>query len=69
MAQFERAWQTDPNAFTDEQITEWYNWLFELSEDADPQDPDNQRAQRLYYTVDAALWEAKRGPYAAGKAA
>lgn len=69
LAMFERAWNLDPSAFTNQQLTDKHEWLCELSADSDPDDPNNQRAQRLYYAVDMALWETQRGPYADGKAA
>jgi hypothetical protein len=67
LAMFERAWKA--SAYTIEQVVEWHAWLKPFSEDPDPDDPNNQRANRLYVDVDYMLWENQAGPYAEGEAA
>jgi DNA-binding MarR family transcriptional regulator len=63
LAMFERAWADGPGGFSEEQLTDRHAWLQALSETLQPTDPNGQRAQRLFYAVDMALWERSAGPY------
>ena len=57
LARFERKFKQDPNSIPD--LEEWQNWLEQLHEEGDFDDPNAQRARRLaddidYYLDDAA---------------
>lgn len=57
LAMFERAFRADPDFIDDQQLTESRDWLRQLTETLHPDDPNYQRAQRLYFDVDMAAWE------------
>ena len=65
LAMFERVFRASPEALSDEQLTEARDWLQRLTETLDPDDPNYQRAQRLYFDVDTAVWERGGGELAA----
>ena len=57
LARFERKFKQDPNSIPD--LEGWQNWLKQLHENGDLDDPNVQRAGRLaddidYYLDDAA---------------
>ena len=63
LAILERAWKEDPGSFDDQLLIERTAWLQELSDQAEPGDPDTMRAQRLYFDFDLAMFERNLGPY------
>ncbi len=67
LAMFERAWKA--SAYTVEQLIEWHAWLQPFADDPDPDDANNQRANRLFFDVDLWLWENQAGPHATSEAA
>ena len=67
LAMFERTFRAAPEAIADERLNESRDWLQRLTETLHPDDPNYQRAQRLYFDVDMAAWErsSNRGELAA----
>lgn len=61
LAMFERAYRTAPEQVGDDDLSEACEWLSQLTESLDPDDPNFQRAQRLYFDVDMAIWERSQG--------
>jgi len=61
LAIFERAWKA--KQLDDGQLVEFGEWLKLLVDDPNPDDPTCQRAQRLYYDLDAYLWDHGLGEY------
>lgn len=57
LAAFERVFRSAPETIADAQIIERCEWLFGIVDKLDPDDPNYQRAQRLYFDVDIYLWE------------